>query len=341
MTRNKNGLYRPLVFFQILCTVSLSLQGNISFASTQDDAMQWIQKMSHAMQQYSYKGHFVYLHDGQLESMSIVHVKDAQGNRERLVSLNGEAREILRDNKNLTCIWPSSKQVVVDQVRQTNDVSPIWIPEDVKRLSKYYEFTMSGSDRIADHKAVVVSIQPKDEFRYGMKVWLDIDTGLLVQSSVLNGKGDSVEQVMFTDLNLLNDEQQKAFSVLPKIDDSYALIRSHQGADGNRVSSDDKWQIKSLPGGFWLETSFRKKMTASEDFTQHMILTDGMASVSVFIEGVNDQQLIGESSMGAVNAYGTHYNKFSITAIGEVPAITVQTIANAVVYENSSDSTND
>ncbi len=335
MTRNKNRSYHPVFFIQILLFSSLALQGVDSYAdSTQNDAMQWIQKMSHAMQQYSYQGHFVYLHDGQLESMSIVHVKDELGNRERLVSLNGEAREILRDNKNLTCIWPSSKQVVVDQAKQVNNVSPLWIPEDVQRLSKFYEFKILGHDRIADRNAVIISILPRDEFRYGMKIWLDVGTGLLVQSSVIDGNGENVEQVMFTDLTLLDSEQQKAFSVLPKIDDSYALIQSHQGADGNPQSSDDKWQLKSVPGGFWLETSFRKKMSLTDDYTQQMILTDGMASVSVFIEQAHDQQLVGESSMGAVNAFGTRYKEFNITAIGEVPAVTVRQIAEAVVYQN-------
>lgn len=310
------------------------LMGSVSFASTQNDAMLWIQKMSRAMQELSYQGRFVYLHNGQMESMSIVHVNDEKGHRERLVSLNGEAREILRDDKNLTCIWPSSKQVVVDQANQSNNVSPIWIPEDVLRLSKYYEFNMAGDDRVADHDAIIISILPKDEFRYGMKVWLDKDTGLLVQSSVIDAKGDSVEQVMFTELTLLNDEQQHAFSVLPQIDDSFAFIRSHEGVDGSRLNSDSKWQLKSVPGGFWLASAFRKKMDASDEFTQQMIFTDGMASVSVFIEQTNSDQLSGESSMGAVNAFGTRYNDYTITAIGEVPAITVRKMAESVIYLN-------
>jgi sigma-E factor negative regulatory protein RseB len=333
MIRNKNGSYHPVFFIQILLFSSLTLLGTYSYAdSTQNDAMQWIQKMSHAMQQLSYQGRFVYMHDGQMESMSIVHVKDELGNRERLVSLNGEAREILRDNKNLTCIWPLSKQVVVDQAKQTNKVSPIWIPEDVTRLSKFYEFKMSGYDRIADHEAVIVSISPKDGYRYGMKIWLDEDSALLVQSLVIDGEGDNVEQVMFTDLTLLDSVQQKAFSVLPQIDDSYTMIRSHEGADGKRLSSDDKWQLEAIPDGFWLESSFRKKMSTSDDFTQQMIFTDGMASVSVFIEYANGQQLSGESSMGAVNAYGKRYKEFTITAIGEVPAVTVRKMAESVVY---------
>lgn len=334
MTRSNHRLNGLKIYIQTILFGSLMLMGTVSFASSQDDAMQWIQKMSRAMQELSYQGRFVYMHNGQLESMSIVHVNDEFGHRERLISLNGEAREILRDDKNLTCIWPSSKQVVVDQANQANNVSPIWIPEDVVRLSKYYEFNMAGYDRIADHDAVIISILPMDEFRYGMKVWLDTDTGLLVQSSVMDGKGDSVEQVMFTELTLLNDEQKHSFSVLPKIDNSYALIRSHEGQDGNRFRSDNKWQLNSVPGGFWLASAFRKKMTVSDEVTQQMIFTDGMASVSIFIEQTNGDQLSGESSMGAVNAFGTRYKDFTITAIGEVPALTVRQMAESVVYVN-------
>ncbi len=334
MTRSNLSQQGLVNFIQIVLFGSLMLMGTVSFANTQNDAMQWIQKMSRAMQELSYQGRFVYLHNGQMESMSIVHVNDDQGHRERLVSLNGEAREILRDDKNLTCIWPSSKQVVVDQANQSNNISPIWIPEDVLRLSKYYEFNMVGNDRVADHDAIIISILPKDEFRYGMKVWLDKDTGLLVQSSVIDAKGDSVEQVMFTELTLLNDEQQHAFSALPQIDDSFAFVRSHEGVDGSRLNSDSKWQLKSLPGGFWLASAFRKKMSASEEFTQQMIFTDGMASVSVFIEQTDSDQLSGESSMGAVNAFGTRYKDYTITAIGEVPAITVRKMAESVIYLN-------
>jgi sigma-E factor negative regulatory protein RseB len=334
MTRSKNRLHDLLVLTRIVFISSLVFQTTASFANSQTEAMQWIQKMSQAMQQLSYKGRFVYLHDGQMESMSIVHVKDDHGKRERLVSLNGEAREILRDDKNFTCIWPSSKQVVVDQANQSNKISPLWVPEDVKRLSKFYQFKMMGKDRIADHDAVRISILPMDDFRYGMRVWLDQDTGLLVQSTVIDSKGDSVEQVMFTELSLLDDEAKATFSVLPKIDSSYALIRSHDAVEGNRAASDSHWQVKSIPDGFWLDSSFRKKMSDSPEYTQQMIFTDGMASVSIFIEHADGQQLSGESSMGAVNAYGTLYNQYTITAIGEVPAITVRQMAESVVYLN-------
>jgi sigma-E factor negative regulatory protein RseB len=294
--------------------------------------MQWVQKMSQAMQDLSYKGHFVYLHDKQLESMSVLHVNDEQGIRERLVSLNGEAREILRDETSLTCIWPSSRQVVVDKSNGAH-LSPLWIPEDVKRLGKFYQFKLDGKDRIADQPAVVVSIQPKDQFRYGIKVWVNEKNGLLLQSNLFDEQGRTTEQVMFTDLTLLKDKDQMTFSVLPQVENGYALIRSHAGEDGEQHPPDRHWSIESIPGGFWLKDSFRKKMMNSNEYTQQMIFTDGMASVSVFIEKNSDDALSGESSMGAINAFGTRYDDYMITAIGEVPAVTVKRIAESLVYQ--------
>jgi sigma-E factor negative regulatory protein RseB len=304
-----------------------------TIASAEHDAMGWVQKMSTAMHDLSYRGRFVYQHNNQLESMSILHVNDSQGRRERLVSLNGEAREILRDNNNLTCVWPSSRQVVVDQSSKSS-YSPFWIPEDVTHLAKFYEFTLSGKDRIAGHPAIVVSIMPQDNLRYGLKVWLHEINGLLLQSNLFDEAGQVVEQIMFTDLALLRYDDETTFTVLPKIANGYALIRSHSGENSNQLPADRNWQLKSMPGGFWIESAFRKKMANSNDYTQQMVLTDGMASVSIFIEKIEDQNLNGESSMGAVNAFGTQYENFAITVIGEVPAITVKQIATSIEYVN-------
>ncbi len=321
---------KPITFSLSLFLLSLFQLGSASANS--DEAIKWVQKMSMAMQELSYKGRFVYLQNNQLESMSIIHVKDSQGTRERLISLNGEAREILRDNNNLTCVWPSSRQVVVDQSNQSN-ASPIWAPDDVKRLAKYYDFSVAGKDRIADHDTIIISIKPKDKFRYGMKVWLDEKTGLLLQSVLFDEQNRTKEQIMFTNLTLMHYDDQTTFSVIPEIDSGYALIRSHSGRESISLQADAKWQLESLPGGFRIESSFRKKMPESNDFTQQMIITDGMASVSIFIERTSGQSLTGESSMGAVNAFGTRFKDFTVTAIGEVPAVTVKKLAESTVYQ--------
>ena len=296
------------------------------------DAMDWLQKMKMSMQQLSYQGRFVYQHGKQLESMQLVHVNDGSGSRQQLLSLNGEARQILRDDKNLTCIWPLSKQVVVDQAQNTR-LSPIWIPDDIKRLSRFYQFDLVGQDRVAGREARVVSISPRDAYRYGMRLWLDSDNGLMLQSSVHDEDGMAIEKVMFTEIKLL-DEQTAASMDLqpPPIDSSFTLLRSHQGEGVERQErTDPRWQLGFVPGGFWLKSAYLKKMGGADTRTQHLVFTDGMASVSMFIEPFDTtRHLSGESSMGAVNAFSADHAGYTITAIGEVPQVTVREMATSV-----------
>jgi len=297
-----------------------------------DPAMDWVQKMSGAMRDLSYRGKFVYLHDDHLESMEISHVKDSSGERERLVSLNGEAREVIRDNNNLTCIWPSSKEVVVDVARQ-NSFSPIFVPKDIARLSMLYEMKLLGKERIAGKDTVVVHISPRDKLRYGMKFWINEKNGLMMKSSLLDDRNRELEQVMFTSINLLDEKAKLEPATAPGFDEGFTLIRYHRGDSLSVFDADENWQLNKIPQGFWRETVLMRKLTGTSNFIQQMVYTDGLASLSVFIEpGTNDTPS-GITSMGAVNAYIRIVNDYSVTAIGEVPAITVKQIAESVFYQ--------
>ena len=293
-----------------------------------DPAMDLVQKMSDAMRNLNYRGTFVYMHNDQLETMQISHYRDAQGEKERLVSLNGEAREVLRDNQNLTCIWPSSRKVVVDTARQ-NSFSPIFIPEDIERLEKFYRMNLVGKDRIADMNAVIVHIDPKDQYRYGMKFWISENTFLMLKSSLLDERGREIEQVMFTSLEVFEPGKQPRFDIMPRIDEGYTRIQYHRG--GNAAAAvDSGWQIDRAPGGFWRESTLKRQLPGSEQVVHQLVYTDGLASLSIFIERHNGETPRGSSSMGAVNAFITILNNHSITAIGEVPAITVRQVAESV-----------
>ncbi len=207
-----NSIFHKLVLFAVLVA-------GIGQASA-GPAMDWLAKMSDAMRNLSYQGNFVYIHENQLESMSIFHIKNESGEKERLLSLNGEAREVIRDDKNLTCIWPSSKKVVVDNSSQ-NAFSPLFIPEDIARIGRHYEINLAGKDRVANHDAVVIRIIPRDQFRYGLKLWINANNGLLLRSNLINERNEVVEQVMFTNIELLSKSEQSQMFILPEIDDSF------------------------------------------------------------------------------------------------------------------------
>jgi len=304
----------------------------ISVPVMADPAMDWVQKMSSAMRNLNYRGNFVYLHDNQLESMRISHYKDVSGEKERLISLNGEAREVIRDNQNLTCIWPSSRKVVVDFSRK-NTFSPIFIPEDIARLEKFYDMKMLDNDRVAGMSTVVVHIDPRDKYRYGMKFWINDQNGLMMKSSLINEDGKVVEEVMFTSLKLFDGDEKLVIDTMPKIDENFTLVRYHSGDSSKSFAADNAWQLADTPGGFWRESVLKRKIPGTDHFVQQMVYTDGLASLSIFIEKKTSLSSGGMSSMGAVNAFIRILNDYSVTAIGEVPAITVKQLAESVSYQ--------
>jgi sigma-E factor negative regulatory protein RseB len=287
--------------------------------------------MSDAMRNLSYRGNFVYMHGNQLESMQIAHYRDEDGEKERLISLNGEAREVIRDNQNLTCIWPSSRKVVIDLSRQ-NSFSPIFIPEDISRLEKFYNMKLLGMDRVANQETMVVHIDPKDRYRYGMKFWINQENGLMMKSSLIDETNREIEQVMFTSLELFEDGEKLVVDTLPKLDSDYSMVRYHRGGSTDSVVADSAWQLTGAPGGFWRESVLRRKIPGTQQVVQQMVYTDGLASLSVFIERHNNDTQGGSSSMGAVNAFIRILQDHSVTAIGEVPAVTVKQVAEGVTY---------
>ena len=318
--------YFPKTFSALLLSTLLSAP------VIAEPAMDWVQKMSDAMRNLNYKGDFVYLHENRLEGMRISHYRDEQGEKERLISLNGEAREVIRDNQSLTCIWPSSRKVIVD-VSRKNSFSPIFIPEDIVRLEKFYDMKLVGKDRVADMDAVIVHIDPRDKYRYGMKFWINESNGLMMKSSLLDENDKVIEEVMFTRLKLYEGDNKLVIDTMPPIDDNFTLVRYHSGDSSETFAGDDAWQLNDLPGGFWRESVLRRKILGNDHYVQQMVYTDGLASLSVFIEKKSSLTQSGVSSMGAVNAFIRILNNHSITAIGEVPAITVKRVAESVTYQ--------
>ena len=187
-------------------------------------------------------------------------------------------------------------------------------------------------DRIADSESVVVHIDPRDQYRYGMKFWINSENGLMMKSSLLDENANVVEEVMFTSLQLIEDGSQPVIDTMPPIDDGFTLVRYHNGDGSQVLAADNAWQLTAVPGGFWRESVLRRKISDSDGYVQQMLYTDGLASLSVFIEKKSDDTQSGTSSMGAVNAFIRIFNDHSITAIGEVPAITVKQMAESVTY---------
>jgi sigma-E factor negative regulatory protein RseB len=307
-----------------------------SAAWPSQDPRAWLDRMSNAVQSLSYEGTFIYMRDDDVDSMHIIHGRDKDGVRERLFSLTGEAREFIRDQGVLTCVWAHKHSVVVERTRIQHSV-PTALPTDTQGLDDYYRFKITGSDRIAGQACRTITIRPKDDLRYGHKLCVDKNSGMLLKSVMLNAANIPIEEVMFTSIKLLKDIPDHRFkpTMIGK-NDIWRRVRTEHEPHG--LKPDLSWRIGRIPPGFKVTGNTKRMIAANPQPVQHMILTDGLASVSVFIAKPQNRAALFEGTMhsGALNAFARSVDNYQITVVGEVPEDTVKTIGQSIVYKSTS-----
>ncbi|HQU16538.1 MAG: hypothetical protein B7Z66_06660 [Chromatiales bacterium 21-64-14] len=294
----------------------------------------WVDRMSHALQTLNFEGTFVYLRDGHLETMRIVHVVEADGGeRERVMALTGPAREIIRDDQEVTCILPDSKSIVVEK-RRPHLPFPAAVPTGANQRDRYYEFRMLPRYRVTGRMAQAVAIIPKDRYRYGYRLYMDETTGLPLESVILDRAGRQVEQIQFTSLKVLQHADPRA--LVPDIDhDKGYTFHRQEGDDTVGIPGTSHWVVSSAPPGFVQTMYSRRILPGSSNPVEHLVFSDGLASVSVYVEKADGVKVLlhGASRMGAVNAYGRRVGAYQVTVVGEVPEATVSAIGQALRYD--------
>lgn len=311
-----------------LFALSLLLFGFVSTSIASDEgkeAQRLLERMMHSVNSLNYQGTFIYMHDGQLELMEILHAVHGDIVQERLVSLNGAPREIIRNSASVTCIMPEIGRVSVDYRPENRGFSLIGTvnPEE---LTDRYRFSISGRARIAGRMTDVVAIIPRDTYRYGYRLYLDEESGLPLKSDLMDEQGKPLEQIMFTSLE-----------ISPAIPSQEGTLSTAQAAPeisqkprGGVEKS--RWSFQSLPMGFVLTTY---TSLPDREGAEHMVLSDGLASISIFVEKIAGNQVLdGASRMGAVNAWGGQIAGYQVTAVGEVPAVTVKQVAQMMVLSD-------
>lgn len=301
-------------------------------ADSTKDARALLEKMTQATRTLNYDGTFVYMHEGRLMTLRILHGADARGERERLLSLSGAAREVMRDEHASTCILSDNRKVV-GNVRPRRPFGSA-LTLDVDRLANYYDFSLSGEDRIANRPARRVVVKPRDTYRYGYQFSVDSATGLLLKSDLINEEGNPVEQVMFTSL-AVTDAPPAALQEPCDAERPARHLKGHEET-ASHMAVDAGWQVAQLPEGFTRAEHERHALQNRAAPVEHIIFSDGLARVSVFIERLEeDEKFTGFSHRGAVNAFGAVIDDHQITVVGEVPRATVQLIAESLRHTAS------
>ncbi len=293
------------------------------------DASDWLMKINQAAAHVSFSGTLVYASDGDIKVMEIVRRVQDDMVRERIYSLNGEAREIIRDQDKVWRYIPDQNMVVHDYRQVVGSGFPAILPRDLDQLRKNYSFEEGGEERIADRLAIMIKITPDDVWRYGYTLWADQQSGLLLRADLNNHSGGIVERYLFADIEIngfISDARLAPVSSA----DNLQLFGNPEPMPESSESSE--WSVTELPDGYQLSNYFRRMSPMGKGEIEHFVYSDGLSSISVFIKeaGPGQDEMTGLSRMGAVHVWRTRIGSHLVTVMGEVPAETVKMIARGV-----------
>ncbi len=290
-----------------------------------DSVDYWLDKMTDSMSQQNFQGTLIILQDNRLRAVKVKQGITDDGRWQTLESLSGVNQKIIRSDNKVTTIFPTKQLVTISNSTVKRPLHTA-LPKNYRELKKYYTMEMSGKDRIANKATQIVRMVPRDEYRYGYTFWLDRQSGLLLRCDLLDENRQVLEQLMYSNIELLPGAPQNTID--QGVLESYRQINLLD--EGDVVSN--LWRAKQLPAGFSLTQSVQIATDNTDTKSYHLVFSDGMASVSVFIEAYGEMKkpVMGLSSMGAVNAFSFYANGAYITAIGEVPASTVRMIAQSI-----------
>jgi sigma-E factor negative regulatory protein RseB len=303
-----------------------------SVDASAEEARAWLDRMNRAVEELNYRGTFVHVLGGTAETLHIIH-RNADGKSgERIVSIDGVGREIIRQQDEVQCILPDRRLVLLEQ---RSDVSPLVsaLPSYSADLEPHYDLTVHATARVANRAARVVEIKPKDEFRYGYMLWLDQETAMPLKSQLIDEDGDIVEQILFTEIDL--PAAIPASALEATIDtDGFTWLKPPESTSLTEQAI--PWRAAAVPGGFKLSVATQSNIAGSDYPVEHLVYSDGLATVSVFIEDPkNTKTEMGDgfSNVGSTNAFSLTLRGRKVTAVGEVPKQTVRTIASSLVAE--------
>lgn len=303
----------------------------------QDD-LKWLETMAFAAHQTNYSGTFVYQFGSHVETSRITHITDSSGEHGRLESLDGTKREVVRHNGVVWCYIGDNRVRVEGNAAEKE--FPALLPDlrSLASINNYYVVKQDGEARIAGFYAHAILFQPKDNMRYGRRMWAESDSGLLLKVEVIDERGGVVEQYAFTQLTLGGNldrswidadmkAQEKGNAAHPVRQQQKAAHKEH--APAAAVSG---WEVDAMPPGFVKIAELRRPMHNRAGSALQMVYSDGLASISVFVEdNDNDEDdQPGLTSQGAIQIYSKLLDGHLITVVGEVPPQTIIQVGDSV-----------
>lgn len=297
-------------------------------------ARQWIQRLQQAASQRNYAGTQVFSSGGTVSSARVVHFGDGAQQLESVEMLDGQMRRVFRHNDLVYTLWPKRHLAVVEQ-RPVVTPFPS-LPHQGSDLFDSYELLLLGTDRQAGHDVEVVMLRPRDQWRFGQRLWAELSTGLLLRTEVVNRRGDVLESAAFSEVAINVRPQPEAVLMPIRKLDGYKVVRLQPSTT---QLENEGWSLRPPVPGFRQVSCVKRPLQgprqedgASPSQVLHAIYSDGLTHVSLFVEPFDAERHERpiQMTVGATHTLMTRRGDWWLTVVGDVPAETLKRFASAL-----------
>lgn len=333
---SRSGRWRPVGAMAMLAAGlllggSLQAQVNPGAPVGTRTVNEWLSRMHEASRQRAYTGTLVVSAGPTMSASKIWHVCDGAQQMERIDTLTGAPRTTIRRNSDVITFEPETKMAFVEK-RESLGMFPELLRTPSNLIPQFYSARETGVQRVAGHLADMVEILPRDELRFGYRIWSERQTGLVVKLQTLGEQGAVLEQMAFSELQLDASVSMDKLQRLMKDTRGYEV---HKPVLKKTTAEAEGWRLKeAVPGFTAMSCHTRDAGPAQIPGTAPMqwVFSDGLASVSLFVEPFDPQRHGQEKSVavGATHSVSKRVGDHWLTALGEVPPSTLRRFALAL-----------
>ena len=319
---------------------------------------EWLRLMNSAFRELDYHGVFTYYTEeharrervlrspaavvgfssssqtsSRLAAFQVFHTVVDGVEHERIVYLNGPPREILRTGDRVACVLQPEDRLLALEGALPSGLYGRVFARDFTGVDEHYEVVASRPGRVAGRRAVGLDVIPRDAHRFGYKLWLDEQTGLLLKSELRDTTGAKLEIFAFTTLAV--GDRVPAAALEPALEG--ALVRHLSVAtqpEGDELPS-PAWSARWVPPGFRMTGADIFRPGDQQAGVHTLRFSDGLAAFSVFVEPLPKAGAGSVVSRAGATVALTHLQVGAggdhlVTMVGEVPVDTARRIAAGV-----------
>ncbi len=298
-------------------------------AGPHQEPLAWLQRAANAARTASYSGTFVHTSGERTSTVRIAHAIIDGVEHERIEPLEGPEREIVRRGEEMVCYFPDSKTMRLDR-RVSARYFPSIFRGTPEAIAENYTLKLGNVERILGMDCQWIRLDPKDKLRFAQRLCAEVSTGLLLRARTLNDRKQVIEQYTFTDLRL--GPQMARSDVKPVFQSRVKQWITDAQPRDEAKGADTGWEVTKPPAGYRKIGELRRTLPGRQRPVSQIVLSDGLASISVFVEaaGLPSRPAEAAAEQGTTSFFVRPAGDHVVTVLGEVPIEAAQQVGRSV-----------